>query len=330
MRRRSPALLTVLCCLAALGAGPSSADAQQPVPRAITAADRETARALMDEGDSKLGKSDLRGALDAYLAADRIMAVPTTGLEVGKTQARLGMLLEARDTLLRVTRYPQDPNEPAAYTRARTDAAELAAQLGGRIPSLQIDVAGPADDGTIEASVDGLVLPPGTHRHARKVNPGEKVIRARAPGFRPAEQRISVAEGEQRVVHLTLVALPPSEQPPGPSPLVWIGFGLGGAGLVVGAVTGILSVVRTSDLKAQCEGDVCPASAGADIDSAMLLANVSNVGLAVGGAGVVLGIVGIAISGDGGEGEGEEQGGAARLELAPVIGPGTLGIVGRF
>ena len=137
-----------------------------------------------------------------------------------------------------------------------------------------------------------------------------------------------MAEGEQRVVHINLVPLPPSEQSPGLSPLVWIGFGLGGAGLVVGTVTGIVSAVRTSDLKTECAQNVCPSSAAGDIDSAMLLANVSNVGLAVGAAGVLLGIVGIVISGDGSEGE--EQTGNAQLHLEPVLGPTTLGIVGRF
>jgi hypothetical protein len=44
--------------------------------------EKETARALMDEGDRKLSKQDLRGALQAYQGADQIMGVPTTGLEV--------------------------------------------------------------------------------------------------------------------------------------------------------------------------------------------------------------------------------------------------------
>ena len=319
-------MLGALAGLATLGLGPALAQAQPAATRQVTPADRETARALMDEGDGKIGRGDLRGALDAYLAADKIMGVPTTGLEVGKAQARLGLLLEARDSLLRVTRYPQSAEEPQAYARARADAAELAAQLAGRIPSLQIDVTGPTDDSTIVASVDGLVVPPGTHRHARKVNPGEKVIRARAKGFRPADQRIALAEGEQRVVRLTLEPLPPGEQPAGLSPLIWIGFGLGGAGLIVGGVTGIVSLVRTSDVQSQCIQDVCPASSADQIDSAMLLANVSNVGLAVGGVGVVLGIVGIAISDS--EAEGDEA--PPPVQVAPMLGPTSFGIVGRF
>jgi hypothetical protein len=316
----------VLAGLAALGLYPAPAQGQPVAARQVTPADRETARALMDEGDGKIGKGDLRGALDAYLAADKIMGVPTTGLEVGKTQARLGLLLEARDSLLRVTRYPQSAEEPQAYARARADAAELAAQVAGRIPSLQIDVTGPTDDSTIVASVDDLVVPPGTHRHARKVNPGEKVIRAHARGFRGAELRIALAEGEQRVVRLTLEPVPPDEQPAGLSPLVWIGFGLGGAGLVVGGVTGIVSLVRTSDVQAGCVRDVCPATSADEIDSATLLANVSNVGLAVGAIGVVLGIVGIAISDSGAE----DEEAAAPVQVAPMLGPTSFGIVGRF
>jgi hypothetical protein len=329
--RRPGRLAWVLGVVAGLGVqalAPAPAHGQPAAVREVTPADRETARALLDEGDGKLSRGDVRGALDAYLGADKIMGVPTTGLEVGRAQAKLGLLLEARDTLLRVTRYPQEPGEPEAYTRARAAATALALELVVRIPSLQIEVAGPTDDASIEASVDGVLLPAGTHRHARKVNPGEKVIRVQADGFRAAEQRVAVSEGEQRVVRLRLEPLPPGAEPAGLSPLVWIGFALGGAGLGVGAVTGIVSLVRTGDLKEQCQNGVCPAAAASDIDRAMLLANVSNVALGVGAIGVVLGIVGIAISGDEASTGGDTE--AAALELSPMLGPASLGMSGRF
>jgi hypothetical protein len=329
-RRGLAALLGLGVFLGGLALGPGPAHGQPAGARELTPADRETARALMDDGDDKLARGNVRGALDAYLGADKIMGVPTTGLDVGRTQAKLGLLLEARDTLLRVTRFPQDPSEPEAYTKARAAATALALELGVRIPSLQIDVTGPNDDTAIEASVDGVALPAGTHRHVRKVNPGEKVIRARAEGFRAAEQRVAVREREQRVVRLRLEPLPPSPEAAGPSPLVWLGFSLGGAGLAVGTVTGVLSMVRASELKEQCQQDVCPAAVAEDIDGAMLLANVSNVGLAVGAAGVVLGLVGVAISGDDTPDDGDGDGDAATLELAPMIGPTGFGISGRF
>src|SRR5262249_50029770 len=102
-----------------------------------TAADRETARALLDEGDKKIEEKDLEGALKAYRAADAIMGVPTTGIEVSKTLAAMGQLLSARDKALEVSRYPKKQGEPSAFTQARTESEQLAESLGERIPSLR-------------------------------------------------------------------------------------------------------------------------------------------------------------------------------------------------
>jgi len=324
-----PLAAAVLAGLLALT--PCQARAQQPgaAPHEVTAADKETARALMDAADAKLAAGDARGALDAYVAADKIMGVPTTGLEVGRTQAKLSLLLEARDTLLRVTRYAQDASEPAAFTKARQEASTLAASLAARIPSLQVEVKGPQDDHAIAVTVDGVVLPAGMHRLPRKVNPGAKVIRVTAEGYKASEQAITLAEGEQRVATFALAALPAppaAPEPAGLSPLVWIGFGVGGAALVVGTITGGLSLSKTSDAKAQCADTICKAGAQDDIDAALLNANLSNVSFAVAAVGVVLGVVGIAISD---EPPSEAQGPSA-VRAKPWVGIGTVGLTGTF
>jgi len=101
--------------------------------------DRETARSLMDDGDAKRDKADFKAALKSYEAADAIMHVPTTGLEVARAQAQLGMLLEARETLGRVNRLPPKPGEPAPFTAARKTAEALTAELGARKIRGEID-----------------------------------------------------------------------------------------------------------------------------------------------------------------------------------------------
>src|SRR5262245_66695671 len=75
---------------------------------APSAQDRERARGFMDLGDDKTAAGDLEGALKAYQAADGIMGVPTTGLEVARALEKLGRLIEARDACVRVTRFPRD------------------------------------------------------------------------------------------------------------------------------------------------------------------------------------------------------------------------------
>ena len=113
----------------------------QPAP-GPSAADRDTARKLLDSGDEAFAKKDFAGALNAYSAAHAIMNVPSTGIEVAKAQTAMGLLLEARDMALQVTRMEQLPKEPLAFGEARKEASDLAAQLDPRIPSLEIKPTG--------------------------------------------------------------------------------------------------------------------------------------------------------------------------------------------
>src|SRR4051794_38028802 len=95
------ARVAIAGALAAALSAPRDAQAD-PTP-----AEKETARALLDEGDREVEKKHYEAALKAFLAADAIMNVPTTGIELAKTQVLLGQLVEARDSALRVTRLPK-------------------------------------------------------------------------------------------------------------------------------------------------------------------------------------------------------------------------------
>src|SRR4051812_35729561 len=81
----------------------SGARAQTP-----SAADKESARALMDTGDEKSDAKDYAAALKAYQAADALVHFPMTGLAVARVQERLGQLLEARDAAIQVTHSTQN------------------------------------------------------------------------------------------------------------------------------------------------------------------------------------------------------------------------------
>src|SRR5262245_48380446 len=63
-----------------------------------SAAERETARALLISGRDKRKSGKLAEALQDFERAHAIMHVPTTGLDLGKLQEQLGKLVEAHDT----------------------------------------------------------------------------------------------------------------------------------------------------------------------------------------------------------------------------------------
>jgi hypothetical protein len=272
-----------------------------PTFAAPSAAEKETARALVREGKGKERKGDLEGALESYQAAHAIMGVPTTGLKVGRSQRAVGQWVEALDTLLAVTRLPKDRHEPRAFRKARAEAKELAESLAPLIPSVQVEVEGSAADGA-EVLIDGKPMRSESVGVPYKVNPGEHEFKAQSGDV---EQRVQVEleEGETRVVRLKLDRAPepepdPSEQERDDTTAVALmaaGFGVAGAGVLIGSITGILATDQASEIAQSCPAGQCPPATHDDLDAATTLGNVSTAMFVVGAAGAVVGTIGLAL-----------------------------------
>lgn len=300
----------------------------------VSASDRETARALMEEGDKKREGGDLPGALKAFQQADAIMHVPTTGLEVAKVQARLGKLVEARDTLAAVLRLPVKAPEPAAFAVARKSAETMNAELGERIPSLHVKLAGLPPGASATIDIDGETI--AGVGAPRKLNPGAHLVVVRAGG---EDRRESVTLAEREARELTIDMAPKAVTPPpdsgegkggGPSKaLMYGGFGVGAVGVVVGSITGIMSITKVSSIRESCVDDRCPPDKKADIDSAKDLGTLSTVAFIVGGIGIGAGVIGLLTAP---KGDAPRGAGAARTTagVTPEIGPGWAGLRGRF
>lgn len=281
-----------------LGASPAWADP--------SLSDRETARSLMDDGDAKRDKNDFKGALKSYEAADAIMHVPTTGLEVARMQDKLGLLLEARETLGRVLRTPPKPSDPPAFTTARKQVEQYNAEIGTRIPSVTVQVANGEPGQPVAVIFDGETIPPAAAQAPRKVNPGKHTVQARSGALDKTEE-ITVAEKESKTVTIDLKpaavattaeplpAEPSNARSPLPKILIFGGFGLGAVGLAVGTITGLSSISKVDEVKKDCVGDVCPPSRQEDIDSARSLGTISTIAFIAGGVGIGAGIVGLVL-----------------------------------
>jgi hypothetical protein len=314
-----------------------------------TAADRETARSLMQEGRDLRDKGDLQGALKRFQAADGIMHVPTTGLEVARTQATLGLLVEARDTIAAIRKTPPKPNEPEPFVEARSKADELDSSLDGRVPSLTITVDGAAASETPTITIDGVQVPAAAVGLPRKVDPGHHVIVAKTASAE-GTQEIDVREKEQKQVQLTLIAgststppmgandssgtnpeaLPEGEQATSHSPswLTWAGAGVAVVGVGVGSITGLMELSKVSSLNGQCPKKVCPASS--DYSSATTLATVSTVSFIVGGVGAAVAIGSLVVGHPTPAASTAPSPSAARLEISPWVGLGAAGLRGSF
>jgi hypothetical protein len=302
-----------------------------------TELDRARARALMDDGDRRVVERDHQGALRAYREAHEIMGVPTTGIEVARTLAALGKLREARDVAVAVTRIPARPGEPRVFGEARRAADELARGLAARIPSLTLEIRGVQSVSEVRVLLDDAPLEPHAIGRPQELDPGQHTVVVSAPGYAEQRLRSSLSEGEQETLEVTLIAVRPRTDvltvtaPPAPpldsdgdtSPLVFIGFGAGAAGVLVGGVAGAMSLSRTSAARELCAGDDCPPSARDDIEAAETLATVSNVGFGVALVGIGVGVYGLLSSG------GSEQPVGA-LRVRPMLGLRSAGVQGRF
>ena len=269
-----------------------------------TAAEKETARTLLLSGREKRKNGQNKEALADFEKAHAIMHVPTTGLDLGKTQETLGLLVEARQTYLEASRYPRQPNESPAFERARQDAKKLADAISPRLATLTVSVPKDAkvklDESEISASSIGVPL---------KVNPGKHQIIATL-GTDEKRSAVELAEGESKSIELELEGAPVAPPPPPhddkdkvkgaetkTNTLVWVGGGIAAAGIAVGTVTGIMAFSIKSDAEARCEnGTTCREEVEGlwdDLDRGVLMGNISTGAFIVAGVGAAVAIYGL-------------------------------------
>jgi hypothetical protein len=235
--------------------------------------------------------------MDSFSAADSLVHTPTTGYEVGATEARLGLLIEARTKLLDVVRLPIAAGEPAQFAEARAKAARLSDELADRIPSLRIHVRGLPASAVTELVVDGSLIPPEAISAPVRVNPGRHELRLRAAG-QVVRMEVDVAEHQVRDVDFPIAPAPPSVRMPlrapartTPPTLAYASFGVSGAALVLGATGALIALSEKSTLDNECGITLCPSSAGSTVHAADTWADVATVSFIVAGAAAVAGVV---------------------------------------
>lgn len=327
----------------AVGSARAQTCADRPQP---TAADKETARSLMADGRLQLEQSDPAGALEKFKAADAIMKVPTTGLEVARTYAALGKLVEARDTLAAVARIPECPGDPVPFMEARAQARKLDQELAPRVPAIRLNVKGAQPGTPIIVKVDDVPVPEAALSAPRRVNPGRHLVVAKS-GMLEATQQVDVAEREVRDVDLELAPSggnghgdgavrgqgPVVVKTKGPilsKPVAYVALGVGGLGLVVGTITGLMASSAKSDAEKGCVNNKCPPPTYADLDRAQSMATVSTVGFVVGIAGVGVGVVGLLTQPKADAPKDNEKVEPKTTKISPWIGVGSAGVSGTF
>lgn len=280
--------LALLALFVALGAAPRVA--AQPSDDT-----KEAARTLLDQGDAQRASGQLQEALRSYEAADKLMGVPTTRIEVARTLLDLGRLLEARAVAERVLAIVATPNEPEPFTVARGQATAMLSTLEHDIPALTVTVRGPAP-GRARVRIDGTDV---ALTDTLRVDPGRHTLAVEAPGFITNTLIVDVGRAERRALEVRLVPAGVSgDQGDGlaSSPLFWTGAATTLVGLGVGVGFGVASIDLAGDVEAACPGfEGCSPDLREDADASLTMANVSNVAFGVAGAGAIVMVIAIVL-----------------------------------
>ena len=323
--------------------------AQQAPPPNVTDEQRAVARAAAAAGVDLLQQGRYAEALDRFQRAEALVHAPTHLLYIARTQVKLGQLVEASETYLKVTHEVLAADAPHAFVDAQASAAQEAKELDARIPTLLIRVEGAgASDATV--TMDGTPLPAAMIGIAAPINPGTHTLRAVGKDGTSAESRVKLSPGSRETVILQLRAAEPAPAPASapaaatsPAPggetappasgpelgkvLGWIGVGVGVAGLAVGTVFVAINRTKRTDADAMCSSAGCPVASRPQIQSldqqADDAATGAWIGYVAGGALLATGLVLLFTSG-------EAKKNDASSGLHPWIGPGAGGVTGEF
>jgi tetratricopeptide (TPR) repeat protein len=288
-----------LVILASLSLCPALAWAQTERPTSDHApdpAERRAARILADEGLSLFQKGDYQAALGKFEQAEKLVPAPTIALERARCLEKLGRYLEARERYEAIVAEELPATAPFVMHKAQDDAGREVEALKPRIPSLSLTLDGPRDD-TLQLYVDDKPETVAAFEGVdRAIDPGAHTVELRRSDT-SVSRAVKVAEGEHARVRIVLPPMGTAklsrEEAQSRSELMrglaYLSFGLGGASLLAGTVTGISAASARSDLKAECPKSACRPGMWDEVDRYDALRAATTATLILGVAGIATG-----------------------------------------
>jgi hypothetical protein len=329
------ALAALCAALVVSVAAPSRADDD--------AENKAAARTLGIQGVQLADAGKCPEAIEKLQRAESLHHAPTILGRLGECQVAVGKVVEGTENLNSVVREQLAPNAPKVFHDAQDRAQKVLATATAKIAHLTINIL-PAD-AKATVTVDSQPIPAALIGAERPSNPGTVQVSATAVGYKQADQSVTLAEGGHQEVTLTLerdpnaVVAPPATgavapvapvPPPDAGPkksntAAYVLLGVGGAGILVGSITGVVALSKASD----CPNKTCPTQG--DLNSARSMAGISTVGFGVGIVGVVVGTV-LLLTGNKSEAPPAQASVRyqPKLDLKPWFGVNTAGLMGTF
>jgi hypothetical protein len=311
-------------------AGPAASKPAAPAPERTLAERQSIARVKAEQGLKLFGAGRWTEAYDWFREADVLYHAPTLVLYMARCQRQAGKLLEARTLYGQLISEPIPGDANAAFVEAHDNAKSELEKLRALIPVVDFAVLD-VPRASVRLTLDGAPLT----EDRKELNPGPHVLEIAGGAGEHNSKSFTLVEGPNPRVEIRLRNPLP---PPPPKPLAVVPpprgsyvpgavvLGVGGVGLVVGAVTGAITLSKASSVKSQCTGDVCPASAQGAAGSASTLGNVSTAMFVVGGVAAAAGVV-LLVARPRFQRSGPRQG---QVEWNARVGAGRVEIGGSF
>lgn len=271
----------------------------------VDEATQDAARVLGKAGLELFDKGDFATALPKFQQAYSLYQAPTLGLLSARCLAKLGLSRDAIARYREVAAMDLGPSPTEAFVAAKKTAEQEGAELYAKVPKVLVVISG-AQLNEVAVTIDGKPVDSADLSEPQLVEAGARHIEGKK-GDQSVSVEVTAAEGQTANAALNFTPkkeAPKAAAPPPPAPGFWtpkthkiagfIGVGLGGAGILTGA---ILSGVVTSkksflDGEGGCVDGACPEGVKGDVNTYNKLrvgTTVSYVvGAALGGAGVAL------------------------------------------
>ncbi len=326
MRATTAALLAVLSV-----AGPAAAQKMTPAE----------AKAEFKEAQELYQADRCKDALPRFEKLARATDSPNAKLYVARCLRKLDRIPEAYEAFSAVIRAADAKSrEDERYADTRSAAAAERAAVESKVARVVIAMANvPAG---LEVRIGSLDIDAEHIGEPIAVKPGQLEISATAPGHKPFNRSLDVAGGSLSTVTMALETAggkpgagapsggaaasdPGVDDAPTSLTLAYVALGVGAAGLATFGVAGYLADQRFNSLEEDCAGGPCPPEKRSEIDGGRRLDTIANIGLIVGGVGVVSGAALLLFGGS------KETARPATVAfVSPSVGGGNLVVTGRF
>ncbi|MCA9618777.1 MAG: hypothetical protein KC731_07140 [Myxococcales bacterium] len=271
----------------------------RPAVAQPSATELDAARALANAGLGLYQKGDYAQSLERFREAERIFHAPPHQLFIARNLDKLGRVVEATKAYDALIGEALPATAPKPFRQAQQEAVGEVEAVRARIAHLVIQLQSPSGaEPSVTLRLGQATVVPGDN----EVDPGDYVLEMSGAGIEPLSQEVHLEPGGRDAVALTVVVVEdgggpetPDESPSLVGPAVLLG--VGGAGLLVGAITGLLALGAEATLEENCPDRTrCPLENQRFEDRARTLGNASTATFIIGGAAASAGLVWLVVA----------------------------------